>query len=183
MERKARTHNYFFAPIEHERPTYWTPPPPKQPMLLPPNQVDICNMTLAIEGLAKAMYRAPSWLPKYPAKQSFKAGTYFPFTVILPVDPGSLSAYSYPSVDVLTGFFACDAALKPLPEDQVVPPPGTGRSSIEADDDYPGSGSSTGVGSKIKWSTGFMASAGGDTNCLGSCLDPIKKQEDDCAGK
>lgn len=145
-------------------------------------QVDICNMTLAIEGLERASYKSPAWLPKYPAKQSFKAGTYFPFTVILPVDPGSLSAYSYPSVDVVKGFFACDAALKQLPEDQVVPPPGTGRSSIEADDDYPGSGPKSGLNSKIKWNTGFLASAGSNTDCLGGCLGTLNKQTDDCLG-
>lgn len=144
-------------------------------------------MTLAIEGLEKASYRSPTWLPKYPAKQSFKAGTYFPFTVILPVDPGSLSAYSYPSVDVLKGFFACDAALKPLPEDQVVPPPGTGRSSIEADDDYPSSVPKAGFGSKISWKKGFAASAGSNTACQGQCMDKLNSGSanfgDDCAGK
>lgn len=143
-------------------------------------QVDICNMTLAIEGLANATHRSPTWLPTYPAKQSFKAGTYVPFTVILPLDMHSVS---YPSVDVLTGFYACDAALKPLPDDQVVPPPGAGQSGIDADNDvHPRGPSKTGLQSKIKWEPGFAASAGSNAVCLRDCIDPLYKHTDDCAG-
>lgn len=147
-------------------------------------QVDICNLTISISSLETATYKNPAWLPTYPKTQSFKAGTYFPFTAILPMNAGSLASYRYPTVDVKTGFYACDAALKPLPEDQVVPPPGTGRSSIEADDDFPGSntagGSGSGFGSKIKWS-GFRASAGAQSDCLATCLANLHKQGDDCA--
>lgn len=145
-------------------------------------QVDICNLTLAVEGLANATYRSPTWLPKYPATQSFKAGTYVPFTVILPLD---LHSSSYPSVDVLEGFYACDAALKPLPEDQVVPPlpSGTGRSGTAASNDHhPGAASNTGLKSKIKWEPGLMASAGSERACLRDCLDTLNKHTDDCAG-
>lgn len=145
-------------------------------------QVDICNLTISIAGLDTATYKTPAWLPTYPKTQSFKAGTYFPFTAILPINADSLASYRYPTVDVRTGFFACDAALRPLPEDQVVPAPGTSRSSIEADDDFPGSnsGNSNNFGSKIRWS-GLRTSAGAQMDCLGTCLANLHKQGDDCA--
>ncbi len=145
-------------------------------------QVDICNLTLSISHLETATYKNPAWLPAYPKTQSFKSGTYFPFTAILPMNTGTLASYRYPTVDVKSGFFACDAGLRALPEDQVVPPPGMGRSSIEADDDFPGSSTgSTGFGSKIRWA-GFRASAGAQTECLAGCLANLNKQKDDCAG-
>lgn len=146
-------------------------------------QMDICNLTLAVEGLANATYRSPTWLPKYPSTQSFKAGTYVPFTVILPLD---LHSSSYPSVDVLEGFYACDAALKPLPEYQAVPPPsGTGRDSTGAasKEHHPGTASNTGLNSKIKWEPGLMASAGSERACLRDCLDTLNRHTDDCAGR
>ena len=87
-------------------------------------QVDICNLTISISSLETATYKNPAWLPNYPKTQSFKSGTYFPFTAILPMNAGSSASYRYPTVDVKMGFYACDAALKALPEDKIVPPPG-----------------------------------------------------------
>lgn len=138
-------------------------------------------MTLSIAGLPTATYKNPNWLPAYPKTQSFKAGTYFPFTAIIPMDSSSAASYNYPTVDVLRGFFACDASLKALPDDQVVPPPGKGRSSVAADDDYPGSSSANGFGSRIKWA-GLVSSAGTKSDCLNSCMAKLNKSPDDCSG-
>jgi|EP00624_Nannochloropsis_granulata_P000667 hypothetical protein len=145
-------------------------------------QVDICNLTISISSLETATYKNPAWLPNYPKTQSFKSGTYFPFTAILPMSAGSSASYRYPTVDVKVGLYACDAALKALPEDKIVPHPGTRQSSIEADDDLPESNpaAASGFGSKIKWSE-FQTSAGAQSECLPTCLSNLNKQGDDCA--
>lgn len=145
--------------------------------------MDICNLTLSVGGLATASYKNPTWLPTYPKDKSFKLGTYFPFSIVIPVKAGSASSYNYPPVDVIRGFYACDAALRALPEDQVVPAPGKGKASPTADDDGPSSQSTTGgFGSKIKWS-GFLSAAKSDPDCISACLAKLNQQKDDCAGK
>ncbi|GAB5029719.1 Hypothetical protein NocV09_00103330 [Nannochloropsis oceanica] len=145
-------------------------------------QVDICNLTISISSLETATYKNPAWLPNYPKTQSFKSGTYFPFTAILPMNAGSSASYRYPTVDVKMGFYACDAALKALPEDKIVPPPGTRQSSVEAGDDLPESNpaAASGFGSKIMWSD-LNTAIGAQSKCLITCLGNLNEQGDDCA--
>jgi hypothetical protein len=62
-------------------------------------QVDICNLTMAIQNISSALSVDPSWLPTYPPNTSFKAGSYFPFTIVIPQTNASST---YPQVQTGT---------------------------------------------------------------------------------
>lgn len=146
-------------------------------------QVNLCNITLSIENLGLATVKTPSWLPHYPSSQFFAAGTYFPFSAIMPVTKST--TYTYPTVDVSRGFYACDKKLKPLTQDQIVPPPGLdpvpAEDNAESSQGGTGTGASSAAGNKgkINWD-GLVRSAGTKSSCLSPCLAGIKGEKDDC---
>lgn len=139
--------------------------------------VDLCNLTLSIEHLDTAVYASPDWLPSYPRTSSFKAGTYFAFSAIIPVSANGSDASRYPNVDVHRSFYACDENLRRLPEDQVVPPPGT---KLPTSGRTPSKAPANTFGSKIKWGE-FIKAAGASKDCINPCVATLNAATEDCA--
>lgn len=159
--------------------------------------VDICNLTVSVERLSEAVSVSPAWFPHYPRAESFKAGTYLSFSVVLPAhtDEGDSSgqegdqssSWSSPAVDVSRSLFACGPQLQPLPEEAVVPAPGSLAHHEQELTMTTGQASSSPSlmphhARRTQWEERLLQVAGEQQACLAPCLDSLHYHRADGGG-
>ena len=81
--------------------------------------VHLCNLHFDIEDIKYSTTKNPSWLPNYPEESVFKAGSYFPFFLIIPWE-GENPAYPTVAIEK-TELYGCDGGGNRLNENELRP--------------------------------------------------------------